>query len=151
MKRDEWAQQKAAELLRTQKSILKNWPLQDLTIWLRDGCRCVYCDRDMLHDRDITYCLYNYDHVLPVRKYPALENARWNRVLACRGCNSWKATFDPADSGIPATEELRDKLIERARKYVQEQRVPAEALFAKEQELLRATLGDYEEADAAPA
>jgi hypothetical protein len=151
MKRDEWAKQKAVQLLAVNKASLKNWPLSDLTIWLRDDCRCVYCGRDMLQDRDVTYCLYSYDHVLPVKKYPSLESASWNRVLACRGCNAWKSSFDPSDAGLGATEEFRDRLIERARLYVQEQRRPAEALFAEEREIITTALREYEGSDAAHA
>lgn len=136
MKRDEWATQTAGRLLQTHKSTLRKWPRIDLEIWLRDGCRCVYCDRDLLADFGITYCLYTYDHLLPVSKYPALKDFRWNKVLACRHCNFWKGRLDPAEANIPATEDSRDRLIERARAYIQDRQKNDEALFLKEREIL---------------
>lgn len=115
------------------------WGEADLVIWLRDGCRCVYCGRDMLSDRGIAYCLYHYDHLLPVSnpKYSNLSNAIWNKVLACKACNSWKHTFDAAEAGgITPTEDFRDRLIEQARGFIRDRKRDAEALFVKEREIL---------------
>src|SRR5215831_13655747 len=125
MRRDFWAKEISAELLNKHPKALKNWkPKWHLEIWLRDECRCVYCGRNLLQDRDITYFFYCYDHLLPKEKekYAALRTETWNKVLACRACNSWKSTFDPAGEDVPATEEYKDKLIERAKKYIQERR-----------------------------
>jgi hypothetical protein len=108
----------------------------------------------MLQNRDITYFLYCYDHLLPRKKYPALEEAIWNRVLACRPCNGLKLDFDPSFGGIPgtrdyrgsipATKEYRDKLIERAKAYIQEQKRSKEASFVQEREIITATLREFE-------
>ncbi|SRR6266481_4943907 len=144
MTRDLWAKETATRLLGKHKKTLKNWSQEDLEIWLRDDCRCVYCGRNLLGPRDITYFLYCYDHLLPVSRYPALKNALWNKVLACRSCNSWKSTFNPAPGGIAADEAHREELIERTKASVREQRKPAEALFLEEVEVITAALRGYE-------
>jgi CHASE3 domain sensor protein len=47
---------------------------------------------------------------------------------------------------IPATEENRDKLIERAKAFIEEQRKLAETSFAEEREVITAALQDCESA-----
>lgn len=148
--RNHWAKMTAA-LLKVKDAktkTLQNWPLEHLVIWLRDNCRCVYCGRDMLEDRDITYFLYSYDHVLPVTRFPNLEQALWNRVLACRGCNTWKGDFDPSQDGTPPTEEYRDRLMEMAKEYIHTspRRREAETLFAKEKAVITEALRTCESA-----
>jgi hypothetical protein len=158
MTRELWAKQMATRILHKHGPILKNWrPQWHLEIWLRDECRCVYCRRNLLQERDIAYFFYHYDHILPQSRHPALQDAIWNKVLACHACNVWKHEFDPSFGGfgitrteaIPPTEEYRDKLIERARIYIQVQKGPEEALFAQEREIIIAALGEYESGMAA--
>ena len=74
---------------------LQRWHATSLAIWLREGCRCAYCGRDMLGDRDFARSYYEHDHVLPVKDYPQFEDAQGYRVLACRACNSLKSIWDP--------------------------------------------------------
>jgi len=51
MTRDLWAKETATRLLGKHKKTLKNWSQEDLEIWLRDDCRCVYCGRNLLGPR----------------------------------------------------------------------------------------------------
>jgi len=140
-------------LLQAYPETLRNWDSQGsfwhLEIWLRDNGRCAYCERDLLSDRDLTYFFYCYDHILPVSRFPLLKDAAWNKVLACRACNSWKGTFDSTRGEMPATEEYRDELIERAKQHVFTQRRAAEELLVKEVSLIRAALVEYPNSRAA--
>jgi len=151
--RDLWAKMTADQLKNddAKTKTLKNWPVEDLVIRLRDNCQCVHCGRDMLESRDITYFLYSYDHLLPVTKFPDLKRKIWNRVLACRGCNSWKGNLDPSRMGIPATEEYRGELIHRAKADIDEKREAAEALFPREIAIITAALKRADAAKAAGA
>lgn len=163
MKRELWAKETATRLWHKHgRSVLKGWggPWH-LEVWLRDEGRCAYCGRNMLQERDIAYFFYHYDHVLPKKRHPTLQDAIWNKVLACHACNVWKQDFDPSSGGtpgtkkylgnIPATEEYRDQLIERAKGYIQEQKGPAEASFAGEREVITSALREYESEKGAPA
>jgi hypothetical protein len=163
MRQDLWAHEAAKRLWAEHRAILKKWksysqfpPERDLEIWLRDNCCCVYCGRNLLPacsaeaytsaDRDVTYFCYCYDHLLPKEKkqHHELKEVIWNNVLSCHACNSYKSTFDPSSEGIPANEAYRDKLIERAKVYIQEQRKSDDVLFMKERELILAALQEYE-------
>jgi hypothetical protein len=86
-----------------------------------------------------------------VSRYPLLKDAIWNKVLACRACNSWKGAFDPARDGILAIEKFRAQLIQRAKRYVEAQRKTLEALFVEEMALIKAALQEYEHQSAANA
>ena len=128
---------------------LKSWPRQGLEVWLRDECKCVYCGTSLLTDRGACYFLSSYDHVLPVAKYKALGAETWNLVLACRPCNSYKGTFDPANDIQPIMhpiEENRDALIQRAKDYVEARRQSADASFAHEVELITSALRERDSA-----
>lgn len=150
---DSWAKETAPRLLVEHRKILRNWGSQKwhLEIWLRDACCCVYCGRDLLLDRGITYSFYCYDHILPKERYPALVNETWNKALSCLACNSWKSTFDPAADGLPANEEYRYELIESAKKYVSTQKMQSETLFAEEKAIIVAALRTYKPENAATA
>jgi len=103
----------------------------------------------LLQDRGITYSFYCYDHILPKELYPALADEIWNKALSCLACNSWKSTFDPAADGLSANREYRYELIERAKKYVKQQRMQPEALFVEEKAIFVAALRGYEPEKAA--
>jgi hypothetical protein len=64
MRRELWANQTAARLWHEHgRGVLKAWDHPwHLEVWLRDEGCCVYCGRNMLQDRDITYFFYHYDH-----------------------------------------------------------------------------------------
>ena len=98
---------------------------------VRDGYRCVYCGLDgaVLKRWD----LFTNDHLVPEATggpYTLL-----NVVTACLGCNQIKSGFDPTDKGLdPLTEESRNRLISRAKEYIEAHRKEWEADF---QEMLR--------------
>ena len=73
---------------------LKHWGEQDLPRWLRDGCKCAYCGRDLLESFETAYYNSAYDHLLPKSTYKALESNDLNLVLCCWPCNKMKATWD---------------------------------------------------------
>lgn len=124
------------------------WSARDLAIWLRDGCRCVYCDKDRLQSYDVLFYDSAYDHLLPVKRYEALKDADWNRVLACRACSTIKHTFDPsreplptgeaapialhAASGSRPSETDRLRYIEHVKSHIESQRSAYRAVFPKQ-------------------
>ena len=122
------------------------WSADTLAYWLRDGCKCVYCDRDMLASRDVAVMYQHHEHLLPKAKYPQFENSWWNFVLSCQACNSYKHAFDPNFDGIFDTsssvpsEDVRRSLLARARGHVAEARAKCEATFKEEAALLREAL-----------
>jgi 5-methylcytosine-specific restriction endonuclease McrA len=71
------------------------WSEESLEVWLRSDLRCVYCERDMLNQRNTAYHFANLDHVLPWRKYDIPARDRSNLVLSCWACNALKRTFGP--------------------------------------------------------
>lgn len=79
-------------------------------IWVRAKFRCEYCDESLL-DGPIAYGAYQYDHLLPLSKYPknkflAIDlSTLWgsrrytdeelrNLALSCSRCNRTKSNFD---------------------------------------------------------
>jgi hypothetical protein len=71
------------------------WSPETLAVWLRHNCKCVYCDRDLLENRDIAYFFSDREHVLPKSKYPSLEFDPNNIVVACAACNTIKGRLEP--------------------------------------------------------
>ena|SRR5438552_1916208 len=122
------------------------WSEEALVSWLRCDCKCAYCKEDMLKSRDVAYFFSTtLEHLLPKKKYPGLEKEPSNLVLACRACNSRKGQWDPnrdgepiytASEGTQLTEEQRQELIERAKKYIKTKQVEHEKLFSQEKKLL---------------
>src|SRR5579859_6300175 len=90
----EQAKQHSSQLLATRN--MGTWSAETLVMWLECDCRCVYCDRDMLQDRDIAYFFSHSDHLLPKSKYPQLADDPTNRVLSCKACNTLKGDWDPS-------------------------------------------------------
>jgi HNH endonuclease len=133
-----WAIQKAKGL-----HLPGNWAPRVREIWLRDECKCVYCARDMIENREIAYFFSSMDHLLPVHKYKDLKDQFWNQVLACRNCNGLKGRFDPAKNGIPKDEEHRPELIEHAREYIARRKKELEAVFVVEKQMLEDALASY--------
>lgn len=138
---------------------LKRWGLGDLQIWLRDGCKCAYCDTDLLESYETAYYAYSYDHLLPRSAYKELESHELNLVLCCWPCNKMKATWDinkwsrrgvPQDPIYDATKpfdpEMRSKLIQRVRDGFLETNREDKARFVDEQRLLRQALRDLSQA-----
>lgn len=140
MDREGWAQETAKKL-----HLPNNWARRVIEIWLRDNCSCVYCELNMLENRETAYFFSSTDHLLPVGvwKYKELENEFWNQVLACRNCNGLKHTFDPAQDGIPPDKEHRLELIERAKNHIQKRRQDLEMMFATEKQKLQDALNGY--------
>jgi hypothetical protein len=142
MDRAMWATNTAERLARN-PTLRGNWSRQTLELWLRYECRCVYCGRDMLENRDITYYFWCAEHVLPVHKYGYLKDAIWNQVLACRTCNQLKQRFDPASDGTPTDEAHMTILVENAKAHIESRRAEVQLNFNLEAKLLRDALEDF--------
>jgi hypothetical protein len=138
----------ANELMRTQFMKSTSWSVTTLAMWLRDGCQCVYCEKNMLDSYDIAYYSSATDHLLPVSIYPELGDVAWNRVLTCSTCNGLKLDWDAnrhpemcvthlyvRGTGSVAASD-REELFQRAKAYVLEKRRIREALFEKERRLI---------------
>lgn len=75
------------------KSFTKEVRLKRSTLYYRDHCRCVYCDRD-LDLNEVTY-----DHVIPKKRG---GKHTWDNVsLACKDCNSKKGDSLPVGKWKP--------------------------------------------------
>ena len=88
----------AEELLCSNDGFLRSntsWDAYTLAQWLEDGCKCVYCGKEMMESYDTAYRGSCRDHLLPVKTYEELANEPWNRVLSCVTCNGFKGVFDP--------------------------------------------------------
>jgi 5-methylcytosine-specific restriction endonuclease McrA len=83
--------------------------------FVRDGFRCVYCDRDILESFD-TFAASHLDHLKPSSKGGPDDDV-WNRVSACGVCNNMKGAFDPCPEGL-VTEETFHRVVAVARRYV---------------------------------
>jgi len=139
----------AAKLLRHEVMKQTSWSVETLAIWLRDGCKCVYCDRDMLESYDVAYYAESRDHLLPISRYEELGSTGWNLVLACRTCNGLKGDADPNMSEDPLiytkgtrliTDKEREELLQRATDIIRKKRNDRERLFQKERELILGSL-----------
>ncbi len=138
----------AEDLVR--KEFMKQWDPQTLAIWLRDGCRCAYCGKDMLACRDTVSFGSSIDHLLPIASYPELADVSWNCLLACAACHARKQDWDPntSDGYSPVyargSQTLADpdryELVTRARSYLTTQKLPEKANFEKERDLILRTL-----------
>ena len=59
-------------------------------VFRRDGYRCVYCCRDLLHDFDV-FWLVQLDRLMPDGSHYDKDNV----VTSCYVCNNLKGTFKP--------------------------------------------------------
>jgi hypothetical protein len=138
--------EQAAKEIWNNHEIIRNWAPEAIAIWLRDKCRCVYCDRKMLEFAAIMDHFSTIDHVLPKKKYPQFEWKPWNRVLACRRCNNLKRYTDPAElagvavgSDDPTEDEFR-AMFKLAKELVTRRIAEKEDRFVMQKELLEYNL-----------
>jgi hypothetical protein len=124
-------------------AFMRHWPPEVLAIWLRYGCRCAYCDRDLLESRGIAYCFSDREHVLPKCKYPSLESDLANLVVACAACNTIKGDWDPNKERPLVTVDVQhltddqhDELVARSRNHVQTKMAETEHEFKQARELI---------------
>jgi 5-methylcytosine-specific restriction endonuclease McrA len=89
-------------------SVLSEWSDETLAIWLRDGCRCVYCSVDMLQNRQHFVNLQHREHLLPDCHYKMLAKYPENIVLSRASCNSLKATWDPNKQAVGESQLVAD-------------------------------------------
>ena len=87
--------------------------------FVRDGYKCVYCDKDILESLD-TFAASHLDHLKPSRAGGNDEDVV-NRVIACAVCNSMKGGFDPSPDG-PVTAGTFASAVATARAYIAEKR-----------------------------
>jgi hypothetical protein len=145
---DDWLQ--TAKQMRKDNSFMHRWSPETLAIWLRGGCKCAYCDCDLLESRAVAYFLSARDHVLPKSKYPALKSHPNNLVPTCKACNTIKAYWDANDAAeeIPIvstnvhvlTDDQRAELLSRCRRYIKSKRPEIVHEFEKEKELIQISL-----------
>jgi 5-methylcytosine-specific restriction endonuclease McrA len=111
----------------------KGWSHPTLAFWLQHDCKCIYCECDLSHSRDVAYYGYCAEHILPKSKYAELASAEWNTALACSSCNRLKARWDPNKSGEivytgdALNQEQVTVLISRSRERIQGLRKEAHA------------------------
>jgi hypothetical protein len=86
--------------------------------FVRDGYRCVYCDKDILDSLD-TFAASRLDHLKPSCNGGTDETI--NCVTSCAVCNSMKGGFDPSPDG-PVTSESFETVVNAARAYITEKR-----------------------------
>jgi hypothetical protein len=147
-----------ARTLMQETFMTPGWSEDSLVVWLRDGCRCVYCYKDMLQSYDVLFYDSAFDHLLPRKVYPSLEERDWNRVLACRACNTIKHAYDPslgqASESVllvsPPAEVTRAEWIDNAKAFIEQQRSPYRENFYKQRAfVVRALLQPREQSAAA--
>lgn len=114
-----------------------DYPRERAIVWVRDGARCVYCGRDLLHDR-LAFATQQYDHLLPRARWPdggapPWANSSVNLVLSCALCNGLKGDFDPGPGLVDAdaVEVQRSELIAGARDHISGLRVHADASWLR--------------------
>jgi 5-methylcytosine-specific restriction endonuclease McrA len=125
---------------------LRSWSAESMAIYVRDGSQCAYCNFELWDSFMLGYYFATLDHILPKSKFGMFESLSWNKTPCCRGCNALKRSYNP-DEGenqidlnnpyfIP-TMELRQKWIERSRRYIQERKARREEQFEAEVKLMR--------------
>lgn len=87
--------------------------------FVRDGARCVYCDRDIMESYD-SFAASCLDHLKPKSRGGPC-NDPWNRVTSCVVCNNLKGAFDPTDDCLVTPDNFAG-CVDRAREYVREKR-----------------------------
>ena len=134
----------AEGMCKANSSFMHRWHRDALAVWLRYKCKCACCDRDLLQDRAITYFFSDCDHILPESKYPALEHALSNLVVACAACKAIKSDWDCNSEEPLVTHELERltddqhaKLVARCRHYVEAKKAESEREFEQEKALIQ--------------
>jgi len=94
---------------------------------LQTGCRCEYCDRDLLASFN-DYDAWQIDHVVPSSKGGKHEYE--NMAVCCKTCNFLKRDYFPIG-------ETRDERVSDARRHIQELRAAREAELVRIRELVR--------------
>jgi hypothetical protein len=94
-----------------------NW-----SVWVGGRVQCTYCGLDavQLGGRWDLFCT---EHLAPKGK--GGPDTLLNKVLSCAGCNDRKGQkFDPRQDGeyLELTEQNKPRLIERAKRYIEERR-----------------------------
>ena len=98
-------------------------PPMGLNIWVRSGLRCEYCGADLLSSPQALW-LAESDHILPLSKYPELQDDPNNYAHTCGLCNKLKRNWNPIgnDPAFPVadhlTDDQRQQLIARCREYL---------------------------------
>jgi hypothetical protein len=108
-----------------------DFPKPFLVAWLKDRRKdnsviCAYCDLPLMSVEPNSFRNGTVDHLLPKSKYESLKLDHFNAVPCCYRCNAVKGRWDPnnidpvysPESGPLGTEQ-REKLIQRARDFVQ--------------------------------
>jgi hypothetical protein len=105
----------------------QDWPNWiDWNVWVRDGCRCVYCGLDGTDWRMwFQLCI---DHIIPrvavLTEQRLRVEGQLNKAVACHGCNVTKGAYDPrgTERTIELTESYRLVLIDRAKMHIEERK-----------------------------
>jgi hypothetical protein len=138
-------EKQAKECIMQNNETLRSWSVESMTIYLRDGEKCVYCDFPLWDSFGLGYYFASLDHILPRKYFEIFSEQSWNKVPCCRSCNALKRSFNPdedsqVDKGnvdfIPSV-ELRAKWIATARSHIQGRKKERDQRFIKEIELMR--------------
>ena len=108
------------------------WSTEQVSLALRAGFCCEYCDRDLLssvHDYDS----WQIDHILPLSRNGPDEFG--NRAIACRTCSYLKRNALP-DAHIDPLSD-RDHALQEVRRMLDERRTRKQAQVEKLRRLFR--------------
>ena len=130
--------------LRQKSPYFKDWNINGLQAFIRDGGCCVYCEKPLMEDYDVVSCV---DHLLPRSIYPELEHYVQNLVAACADCNQKKRNFDPSrGKGLETLiTEVRSDLIREARAEIERKRASMDwrAIFQTAKVHFRDAVAEY--------
>jgi HNH endonuclease len=139
----------AAELFRPETNpFVGAYSERSLAILLRDQGRCVYCEIDLMENRQLAYHFVSYDHLLPKHKYDKLASDINNLVLSCRACNGPKRRWDPNEDGkiydgqAQLSDQQREQLILRVKEHFKEANAARNAKYAREHGLILTAINE---------
>jgi hypothetical protein len=123
------------------------WSEQNLARWLRDECRCVYCEKPMLESFITMQFDAQCDHLLPKVIYGELADEPSNLVLACTVCNKVKGSWDPnltdpvylKGSSTPLEPDQRKELIRRVKEVNRKYEESLKGTFEEQKKTLLRT------------
>lgn len=115
------------------------WSEDTLKVWWRAGCRCEYCNADLIASSDVYFRGAHIDHIVPGN-----GNHLDNLALACVSCNLLKRATHQNSGASGATD--RGALIVAAKRIIQERRKAADDRLASAMPLLRALLAAPQDA-----